>query len=64
LEPYSSEAYFWQTLYNGHYGRLLKKAEEFVEATGGAGEDVLVFIRFVGSVSFSFLSQLYGPYVT
>jgi hypothetical protein len=32
-----------------------------MEATGGAGEDVLVLIRFVGSVS---LFQLYGLYVT
>ncbi|KIL66821.1 hypothetical protein M378DRAFT_160323 [Amanita muscaria Koide BX008] len=44
LEPYSSEEHFWDVLYKGKYSRLLQKAEEFLVATGGSGDDVLFFI--------------------
>jgi hypothetical protein len=47
LEPYSSEDQFWNKLYCGPYSRLLNKAKEFVENTGGAGDDLMVFIRSV-----------------
>jgi len=34
-------------LYKEQYSKLLKKAREFIEASGGKGDDVLVFIRSV-----------------
>ena len=45
LRPYVSSEDFWENLYTGPYSRLLKKAGEFLDNTGGAGDDVLVFIR-------------------
>ncbi len=45
LTPYKSEQEFWDDLYPGSYSRLLEKAGDFLDSTGGAGEDVLVFIR-------------------
>ena len=45
LQPYTSVQDFWDNLYVGPYSRLLKKAGEFLDNTGGAGDDVLVFIR-------------------
>lgn len=48
LEPFESEAQFWDLHYNGAYSRLLRKAEDFVKNTGGASsDDTLVFIRRV-----------------
>ena len=48
LEPFESEAQFWDVHYNGAYSRLLRKAEDFVKNTGGASsDDTLVFIRRV-----------------
>lgn len=45
LEPFESEAQFWDVHYNGAYSRLLRKAEDFVKNTGGASsDDTLVFI--------------------
>ncbi|TBU48589.1 Arginase/deacetylase [Dichomitus squalens] len=44
LRPYTSAQDFWDNLYTGPYSRLIKKAGEFIDNTGGAGEDVLVFI--------------------
>ncbi|RDX53444.1 Arginase/deacetylase [Lentinus brumalis] len=44
LTPYQSEQEFWDTLYPGSYSRLLEKAGDFLDSTGGAGNDVLVFI--------------------
>jgi histone deacetylase HOS3 len=55
LEPYTSEQHFWDVLYKGKYSRLLKKAEEFLDATGGPGDDAMVFIR---SASLCFPSQI------
>jgi hypothetical protein len=45
LLPYESEEDFFKRLYDGPYSRLLGKAQEFVENTGTAQDDVLVFIR-------------------
>ena len=48
LDPYTTEEEFHRELYEKKYSGLLKKAHEFIEATGGtAKEDVLVFIRYV-----------------
>ncbi|CCL99724.1 uncharacterized protein FIBRA_01746 [Fibroporia radiculosa] len=44
LTPYNSENQFWTELYAGPYSSLLGKAGEFLETTGGPGDDVLVFI--------------------
>ncbi|KAL9711404.1 histone deacetylase [Leucoagaricus gongylophorus] len=44
LQTYESEDHFWNVLYKEKYSRLIRRAEEFLEGTGGAGEDVLVFI--------------------
>lgn len=45
LEPFESEAQFWDVHYNGAYSRLLRKAEDFVKNTGGASsDDTLIFI--------------------
>jgi histone deacetylase HOS3 len=47
LQTYTSEEHFWDVLYKGEYSKLLRKAEEFLDSTGGPGNDVMVFIRFV-----------------
>ncbi|KAI1790191.1 Arginase/deacetylase [Ganoderma leucocontextum] len=44
LRPYVSSEDFWENLYPGPYSHLLKKAGEFLDNTGGAGDDVLLFI--------------------
>jgi len=47
LRPYSSEKQFYDELYTGPYSKLLSRAAEFLDETGGPGDDVLVFIRSV-----------------
>ncbi|CDO69860.1 hypothetical protein BN946_scf184884.g19 [Trametes cinnabarina] len=44
LKPYVSDNEFWEKLYPGHYQRLLDKARDFIENTGGARDDTLVFV--------------------
>ncbi|KAJ8520922.1 hypothetical protein ONZ45_g2281 [Pleurotus djamor] len=44
LEEYTSEDHFWQDLYPNQYNRILKKAKDFLDSTGGPGEDVMIFI--------------------
>lgn len=44
LESYTSEEHFWTELYEKKYKQVLTKAEGFLEATGGPGDDVLFFI--------------------
>ncbi|TFK27572.1 Arginase/deacetylase [Coprinopsis marcescibilis] len=44
LQTYTSEEHFWSELYAKKYSRLIKKAEDFLDATGGPGDDVMVFI--------------------
>ncbi|TFK34787.1 histone deacetylase domain-containing protein [Crucibulum laeve] len=44
LQTYTSEEHFWDVLYKDQYSRLLRKAEEFLDGTGGPGDDVMVFI--------------------
>lgn len=46
LETYSSEEHFWEVLYKLKYTRILRKAREYLDHTGGPGDDVMVFIRF------------------
>ncbi len=46
LTPYDSDTQFWDIIYGQTYGKLLRKAEEFVQRTEKDGE-VLVFIRCV-----------------
>ena len=50
LEPFESEEQFWDVYYRGAYGKLLRKAEDFVKSTGGTSSDnTLVFVRQVVS---------------
>ncbi|KAG1780608.1 arginase deacetylase [Suillus placidus] len=44
LQTYSSETYFWDVLYKEQYSVLLKRASQFLDSTGGPGDDVMVFI--------------------
>ncbi|OBZ68784.1 Histone deacetylase HOS3 [Grifola frondosa] len=46
LKPYSSEKEFWDELYAGPYAKLLGSAGEFLQETGGPGDDVLVPTSF------------------
>ncbi|KAJ7769062.1 histone deacetylase complex protein [Mycena maculata] len=43
LQTHTSPAQ-WETLYTAQYSKILRKAEDFLDATGGPGADVLVFI--------------------
>lgn len=52
LQTYTSPEH-WEILYTEQYSKILSKAEEFLDSTGGPGKDVLVFIRF--SLSFFLL---------
>lgn len=44
LQTYSSETYFWDVLYREQYSALLKRASQFLDSTGGPGDDVMIFI--------------------
>ncbi|KAF8811572.1 histone deacetylase complex protein [Phlegmacium glaucopus] len=44
LQTYTSEEHFWDVLYKEQYSKLFTKATEFLDATGGAGDDVMIFI--------------------
>ncbi|XP_006462944.1 hypothetical protein AGABI2DRAFT_179518 [Agaricus bisporus var. bisporus H97] len=44
LQTYESENHFWDVLYKEQYSKLILRAEEFINGTGGPGDDVLVFI--------------------
>ncbi|TCD62881.1 hypothetical protein EIP91_006265 [Steccherinum ochraceum] len=44
LETYNSDEEFFDELYAKKYSRLLTKAADFLDQTGGPGDDVLVFI--------------------
>jgi len=43
LQQYTSVEH-WVKLYTEQYSKILRKAEEFLDSTGGPGKDVLVFI--------------------
>ena len=45
LQTYSSEQHFWDVLYKQEYSEILRKAERFLDGTGGPGDDAMVFIR-------------------
>ena len=47
LQTYTSEAHFWDVLYKNEYSKLLDRARDFLDDTGGPGDDVLIFIRFL-----------------
>lgn len=47
LQPYTSDEHFFDVLYKEQYSKVLKKAGDFIEGSGGKGDDVLVFIRSV-----------------
>ena len=47
LQTYNSESYFWDVLYKERYSVLLKRASQFLDSTGGPGDDIMVFIRCV-----------------
>lgn len=53
LETYSSEEHFWNTLYKQKYTGILRKARDFLDHTGGPGDDVIVFIRLVFTIPLS-----------
>ncbi|KAF8811569.1 hypothetical protein BYT27DRAFT_7252663 [Phlegmacium glaucopus] len=44
LQTYTSEEHFWDVLYQEQYSKLFTKAIEFLDAVGGAGDDVMIFI--------------------
>ena len=46
LEKYTSEDHFWNDLYPNRYRRILDKAKDFLDSTGGPGDDVMIFIRY------------------
>lgn len=52
LEPYTTEDHFFSDLYKNKYSRLLKKARDFIGATGGVKDDTLVFIRCASTPAF------------
>lgn len=52
LERYSSEAQFWEVLYP-RYLTLLYRARNFLDETGGPGDDVIIFVRSVPASFFS-----------
>ncbi|KAJ7704976.1 histone deacetylase domain-containing protein [Mycena rosella] len=43
LQTYTSPEH-WEKLYTEQYSKILRKAENFLDSTGGPGSDVLVFI--------------------
>ncbi|KAJ7174031.1 histone deacetylase complex protein [Mycena crocata] len=43
LETYTSPEH-WEKLYTEQYSKIIRKAEEFLDSTGGPGKDVLVFM--------------------
>ncbi|KAH8826523.1 Arginase/deacetylase [Flagelloscypha sp. PMI_526] len=43
LRPYTSDEEFWK-LYSEKYVQILTRAEEFLERTGGPGDDVMIFM--------------------
>ena len=47
LDPYTTETDFFENLYEKKYSRVLHKARDFIDATGGVRDDTLVFIRYV-----------------
>jgi hypothetical protein len=47
LQTYTSEEHFWDVLYKNEYSKLLDRAQDFLDDTGGPGDDVLIFIRFL-----------------
>jgi len=44
FEPFESEEQFWDVHYRETYSKLLSRAEGFVKSTGGASDDIVVFI--------------------
>ncbi|KAF9240163.1 Arginase/deacetylase [Melanogaster broomeanus] len=44
LQRYDSDAHFWDVLYPLNYLPLLHRAREFLDGTGGPGDDVMIFI--------------------
>ena len=52
LERYNSEAQFWEVLYP-RYLTLLYRARNFLDETGGPGDDVIIFVRSVPASFFS-----------
>ncbi|KAF9011989.1 histone deacetylase domain-containing protein [Cyathus striatus] len=41
---YPCEEQFWDVLYPQYYSKIIHKAKDFLDNTGGAGKDVIVFI--------------------
>ncbi|KAH7919586.1 Arginase/deacetylase [Leucogyrophana mollusca] len=44
LQTYDSDDHFWDVLYKDRYSKLLSKAKDFLDGTGGPGDDVMIFI--------------------
>ena len=49
IMQYRNEPEFWKH-YKERYTSLFSRAEQFIKSTGGAGDDVMVFIRFAMTV--------------
>ena len=45
LQTWKSQEEF-DALYQSQYTKIIRRAEEFLDKTGGPGKDVLVFIRY------------------
>ena len=58
LQEYRSEEHFWDVLYKHEYSKVLRRAEEFLDGTGGPGDDVMIFIR---SAPFTHRSTMFTP---
>ncbi|KAK0455328.1 histone deacetylase domain-containing protein [Desarmillaria tabescens] len=44
LQTYESQEHFFNVLYPQRYAGILRKAEQFLDETGGPGDDILFFI--------------------
>ncbi|THH30542.1 hypothetical protein EUX98_g3648 [Antrodiella citrinella] len=44
LQTYASDKEFWEEHYEKRYSKLLSRASDFLDKTGGPGDDVLVFV--------------------
>lgn len=46
IQQYKSIEHFWDVLYP-KYLNLIRRARDFLDNTGGPGDDIIILIRFV-----------------